>query len=149
MIFGNLHHKEQCETFSAKIQECIQYAHEHALGEYEPGSYPIRGDELYVNIVAYETTEVESRFWEAHQVYLDLHLLLEGEERIDVNFIDNMECKPYVPQDDFVPAAGVRKASVALGIGDFLVCYPEDVHMTGLYVTQPEKIKKAIFKIKI
>lgn len=149
MIVGNIHYKQASTEISAKLQECLDYAHAHNLSEMEPGSYPIRGEDLFVNIVSYETTEPEHRFWEAHKAYLDLHLLLAGSERIDVNFLDNMELKSYIAKDDFLPAAGARKASVLLEAGDYLVCYPEDVHMTALYEGHSEKIKKAIFKIKI
>lgn len=149
VIFGNIHYKEHSTELSGKLKECIDYAHTHPLAQLEPGSYPIHGDDLFVNIVTYETTEAENRFWEAHRTYLDLHLMLDGEERIDLNFLDNMEIKPYVAKDDFVPAAGIKKCSVVLTVGDFLVCFPEDAHMTGIHNGQPGTIKKAIFKIRI
>lgn len=149
MIFGNIHYKKHSTELSERIKECIDYAHTHPLAEFSPGSYPIHGDDLFVNIVTYETTEAENRFWEAHKKYLDLHLMLDGQERIDLNFIDNMELKSYIEKDDFLPAAGARKCSVVLTVGDFLVCYPEDAHMTGIQEGEPIQIKKAIFKIRV
>lgn len=149
MIFGNIHYKEHSTQLEAKVKECLDYAHTHNLSEFETGSHPIRGEELYVNIASYETTSAENRFWEAHRAYLDLHLMLDGCERIDLNFLDRMELRPYVEKDDFVPAYGAKKASVILEVGDFLVCYPEDVHMTGIKVDAPVQLKKAIFKIKL
>lgn len=149
MIFGNLHYKSQCDDLDEKLQVCLRYAHDHVLAEYAPGRYEIDDDALYVNISCVQTASPETKMWEAHRAYLDLHLVLSGQERIDLNFIDNMECKPYVAQDDFLPVAGNRKASVVLDAGDFLVCYPEDAHMPGLHETVPGELKKAVFKIKI
>lgn len=61
------------------------------------GRHPIDGDRLFVNIVEYTTTTPENRFWEAHRAYLDIHLMLDGAEQIDLNFIQNMAQKEYVP----------------------------------------------------
>ena len=54
----------------------------------------------------YETTRPENRFWEAHRNYLDVHLMLDGQEQIDLNFIENVEQKEYVEKDDFLPMDG-------------------------------------------
>lgn len=52
-------------------------------------------------------------------------------------------------KDDFLPMDGEKNASVILGEGDFLICYPSDGHRTAVQVGEPETIKKAIFKVKI
>ncbi len=75
--------------------------------------------------------------------------MLKGQERIDVNFIQNMELKEYVKKDDFLPMEGEKNASVVLREGDFLVCYPSDGHRTAVQVEEPETIKKAIFKVVV
>ena len=38
---------------------------------------------------------------------------------------------------------------VTLKSGDFLICYPEDAHMTAVKVKDEKVIKKAIFKVII
>ena len=68
---------------------------------------------------------------------------------IDLNFVHNMEVKDYVPQDDFLPMEGVKNGSVILRKGDFLICYSNDAHRTAVAVEESEKIKKAIFKVRI
>ena len=149
MIFGNLRDKEAFGYLDAAIKECFDYAANNDLLNYEKGSHPIDGDRLFVNIVEYTTTTPENRFWEAHRDYLDLHLMLRGTEQIDLNFIDNMEQKEFVPKDDFLPLEGDPNAHVVLTDGDFLICYPKDGHRTAVAVNGPETIKKAIFKIRI
>ena len=116
---------------------------------YEKGSHPIDGERLFVNVVEYETTWPENRFWEAHRNYLDVHLMLDGQEQIDLNFIENMEQKEFVEKDDFLPMDGGSNSHVVLRAGDFLICYPEDGHRTAVAVDESEKIKKAIFKVRI
>ena len=127
----------------------FEYAKTHDLASYEKGSHEIDGDRLFVNIVEYTTTTPEERFWEAHKNYLDVHVMIHGNEQIDLNFIQNMELKDFVEKDDFLPMDGEKNSSVVLTDGDFLICYPSDGHRTAVQVQEPEAIKKAIFKVKI
>ena len=149
MIFGNINHLEEFSFLEESIKECFSYAKEHDLVSYEKGCHEIDGDRFFVNIVAYTTTPPENRFWEAHKDYLDVHLMLQGQEQIDVNFIKNMQLKEYIKKDDFLPMEGEKAGGVTLRSGDFLVCYPNDAHRTAVAVKQPENVKKAIFKVKI
>ena len=149
MVFSNIHYLKDLSWLESQVRKCFDYAQTHDLLSYEQGSHPIEGDDLFVNIVEYTTTNAADRFWEAHRQYLDLHFMLRGSEQIDVNFIDNMEQKEFVEKDDFLPLEGDPNCSVVLNAGDFLLCYPTDAHRTAVQAGQPATIKKAIFKIKI
>ena len=150
MVFGNIDNLKEYSFLEDKVKKCFEYAKEHDLLQYEKGSHEIDGDELFVNIVSYTTTTPEERFWEAHKKYLDVHLMLEGTEQIDLNFIQNMQLKEFVEKDDFLPMDGNKNSSVVLTDGDFLICYPNDGHRTAVQAgDKPETIKKAIFKVRI
>ena len=125
MIFGNINNLSEFPFLEEQVKECFEYAKTHDLASYEKGSHEIDGDRLFVNIVEYTTTTPEERFWEAHKNYLDVHVMIHGNEQIDLN------------------------SSVVLTDGDFLICYPSDGHRTAVQVQEPETIKKAIFKVKI
>lgn len=149
MIFGNIENQKEYAFLEDKIKKCFTYYKENDLMSLDPGRHDIDGDELFVNIVEYETTKPENRFWEAHKNYLDLHLLLDGKEQIDLNFLKNMTLGEYIKVEDYQKIEGDKNSSVILNQGDFLICYPNDGHMTAIAVDKPTKIKKAIFKIKI
>ncbi|MDE6357858.1 MAG: YhcH/YjgK/YiaL family protein, partial [Eubacteriales bacterium] len=84
-----------------------------------------------------------------HKKYLDIHFILKEEEILNINFIDNLEQKEFVEEEDFLPLKGNIKTDVILQKGDFLICFPSDAHMTAVKVSEPKEIKKAIFKVKI
>ena len=149
MIFGNIRNLKDYLCMEDGVFECFNYAKRNDLCACENGSHEIDGKRLFVNIVEYETTDAGKRFWEAHRAYLDVHLMLEGREQIDLNFIQNMSVKEYVPKDDFLPMEGEKNGSVVLRPGDFLVCYPNDGHRTGVAAEKPVLLKKAIFKVRI
>lgn len=149
MIFGNINEKNTFGALEEALKECMDYVKNHDLAAYEKGSHEIDGERLFVNIVEYATTTPENRFWEAHRKYLDVHVMLWGEEQIDLNFIGNLEQKDFVEKDDFLPLEGEPNAHVVLRSGDFLVCYPGDGHRTAVQVSESCNIKKAIFKVLI
>ena len=149
MVFGNIRNLKEYAWLAPRIQACFVYAQHQNLLDFAPGRHEIDADRLFVNIVQYETTLPENRFWEAHRQYLDLHLMLRGNEQIDLNFIENLTQRDYVPKDDFLPLDGEPNSHVVLTDGDFLLCYPADAHRTAVQVNGPETIKKAIFKIQI
>lgn len=154
MIFGNLEFANRYNFLNEKLQKCFSYINENDLRTFENGVYHIDGEDLFVNIVEYTTTIIEERFFETHKKYIDLHLMLTGEEEIHLNFLQNMTIKEeYSEEKEMLLLEGnsVQDANsyVRLTDNDFLICYPEDAHCTGVQVNAPQQIKKAIFKIKV
>ena len=45
----------------------------------------LKGDLVYCTRFTYETIPQEESFFEAHRRYLDIHIMVEGEERVDMN----------------------------------------------------------------
>ena len=132
MIFGNIKDKERYNFIDERILECFKYAIENNLNKFSTGTHEINGDDVFVNVVSYKTTNK-----------------VDGTEKIALNHIDNLEQKEYEEEGDFLPLNGEESAVVTLEKGDFLICYPEDAHMTAIKVDESKDIKKAIFKVKI
>lgn len=150
MIFGNIDDVQVYEFLPEKIKQCFVYFQQHDLSEYAQGSHKINGDEFFVNIENYTTVERKERFWEGHRKYIDVHMMIDGTEIIDTNFTANMQVESYDESRDFVAMQGEYNASVELrNKGDFIICYPEDAHRTAIICDKANKLKKAIFKIKL
>lgn len=150
MILGKLDRKDSYGTLEAGVAEVLDYVKNHNLAAMDKGSHPIDGKRLFVNIVEYDTTAPEKRFWEAHKDYLDVHVPISGLEQIDLNFLEDLEAGDYKKEDDFQAAFGDARTSAILKNGDFLVCYPQDAHRTAVAAHgKPERVKKAIFKVRI
>ena len=136
MIFGNLINLESYDYLPKLVKEALLHAKNNNVIEFEPGTHEIKGEELFFNRVNYTTKNKEDRFWEGHKKY------------IDVNFKENLEFKEFVEKDDFLSFDGKENSTVVLEEGDFLICYPEDIHMTCLKAdNEPSDVKKAIYKV--
>lgn len=150
MFYGNFRCLEQYDFLPDRIKKALNHAKNNNVIDYETGCHEIQGERLFFNRVNYETKNKEERFWEAHRKYLDIHVIFQGNERIDLNFIHNLKKKEYVEKDDFLPLEGNANSSLVLQKGDFLICYPEDAHMTCLKAYEnSERVQKAIYKVII
>ena len=149
MIYGSIHHEKTYAFLPPRIRQALAFAREHDLAALPTGRNEIAGDDVYVNIAHYTTGEREEKIWEAHRAYIDIHVLAEGTERIDVSLIECMEMGAHEKDKDFTPADGAVTSSTIMRPGDFLICFPEDVHRSGVKVDEAAPLKKGIFKVKV
>ena len=149
MIFGRIEDREHIEFLPPSVLQCFDCCQSGKLGELEKGSHEISGENIFVNIVEYETGARAEKAWEAHRAYLDIHVMLKGEEIIDVNFIGRMKQGIFEPDSDYLPLEGKASAAVHCRPMDFLICFPEDGHKPGIQTETPQMIRKAIFKVRL
>ena len=148
MIYGSIYHEKTYAFLPPRVQQALAFARTHDLAALPKGRNDIDGEDVYVNIAHYTTGERSEKIWEAHRTYIDIHVLAEGTERIDVSLIERMQMGDYEKERDFTPAEGAVTSSTIMRPGDFLVCFPTDVHRSGVMVDAPAPLIKGIFKIK-
>lgn len=118
----------------------------------ELGRAEIDGDALFANVMAFETSFPESKDYEAHQAYIDVHYVLEGEERIAVAPVEACEVvTEYNEQDDFAlyRAPEDQETWVTAQAGDFVVTEPGVAHKPGCCGENPAPLKKAVVKVAV
>lgn len=148
MIFTNLNNNEQNRTLNEKIKRCIEYVKNNDILAKDTGIYEIE-DGIKMNYDNYNSKEEKDGLWESHIKYVDVQIMLDGEEYIGINNIRNMEKKSEDEGNDFVIFEGKELFRILLRTGDILVLYPEDVHMPGLKIEKSNFNKKAVFKVEL
>ena len=149
MIFNNLDNISIINELDKNILRALDYAISNNLIDYKKGTHDIDGKDMFFNRVSYGTKEDSKGFWEGHRDYIDIHVILDGKERINYNLSNNLKRLNYDKEGDFASFEGRSKQSLILEKGDFAIFYPEDIHMTGLIVDGSEKVEKVIFKVKL
>ena len=109
----------------------------------------LKGDLVYCTRFTYETIPQEESFFEAHRRYLDIHILGEGEERVDVNRPEDLKLTDAQEGNDFYAYQGESWHSTVLKPGEFLVVFPGDAHRIKVQVDGPKTVSKAVFKVCI
>ena len=108
----------------------------------------IKGSDVYATRFTYETIPEEESFFEAHRNYLDIHLMLEGSERVEIAPPETLTEFDRVEANDFYAYRGEGQYRLVLSPGDFLVV-PNDAHKIKMRVDGPETVTKAVFKVRI
>ena len=97
----------------------------------------------------YETISDDESFFEAHEKFLDIHLMLDGSERVEIASPGCLQCFDSKPENDFYAYRGEGTHKLVLAPGNFLVVWPDDAHKIKMMLTHPETVTKAVFKVKI
>ena len=117
-----------------------------------PGTRLELGDDIGTVAVAEFTSldpQVQTRF-EAHRRFIDVHVVLAGQELLDVAALDALTVATEFDEgSDIGFHDGERTVSVTLRPGWFVVCFPHDAHRPGVWVDGPARVLKAVGKLKV
>ena len=109
----------------------------------------LKGSDVYATRFTYETVPAEESFFEAHKNYLDIHIMLEGSEGVEIAPPEKLTEFDRVEANDFYAYRGEGDYKLVLSPGDFLVVFPGDAHRIKMQVDGPQRVTKAVFKIRI
>jgi YhcH/YjgK/YiaL family protein len=82
MIYGNLslrQHEKSC--FAQSFSRILVFLEGRDAAALAPGKYNIEGEDIFALVQESETEPQEKRKFELHNEYIDIQLLLEGEEK--------------------------------------------------------------------
>lgn len=107
------------------------------------------GSDLYVTRFTYETVPDEESFFEAHLRYLDIHIMVDGSERVEIAPPETLAQFEQNEAGDFYAYRGEGRYKLTLSPGDFLVVFPGDAHRIKMRVDAPETVTKVVFKVRV
>jgi len=134
----------------SRLHRALVYARDVARTATD-GRMDIDGDRLYASVASYETGSREERRFEAHRKYIDVQVLLEGEECIDVSLEKDLSTlEAYDEKKDVMflkPPQHV--ASLPMRPGWFGVFYPHDIHRPGCHLLEKRRVRKIVMKVAV
>ncbi len=147
MIIGNIHHLQS--WLPDALRQAIEHVKAHVSESTPLGKHDIDGNNLFY-LISEDSTEAQAeRRAEYHARYLDIQIVLRGQE--------GMTFSPFPagePQTDWLAdkdiaflAEGAQEKTVILNEGDFVVFYPGEVHKPLCAVGAPAKVRKAVVKV--
>lgn len=148
MFVGTLSDTELASKLHPRIGEFFQYIASLDLDSLPLGRHEIDGDEMFVTHALVETPNTPQQPLEAHRRYLDVQILLEGDERIGWKPLERIEefSTAYDEQADIVFSRESPDFFVNLKPHDFCILFPADGHAPAI---SEGKIRKLIGKIKV
>lgn len=148
MIVSNLQNSGRIEFLHPMFKQLFDYVKSHDLLHTDCGRIELDGDRLFINNVNPVCVKASEQVLEVHHDYIDIHILLEGKERIGWKAIEdvNQLKQEYQKEVDCALYSDIPTTFVDLLPGQFVIVYPEDPHAP---VIGEGKIRKLIAKVKI
>jgi YhcH/YjgK/YiaL family protein len=90
-------------------------------------------------------------FFESHRKYIDVQVIVAGEELMEVQDISRLVVsEPYSAERDFIKYADSADTSVLrMRAGDVAVFFPEDGHMPSLRWRTADLVRKTVVKVPV
>ena len=139
---------------SAGLHPVLQQALTLAIAanpqEKTPGRYALQGDTIFMNVMQFTTQSPEQKKAELHQQYIDIQMLLSGEERILFGMSDSArQCEEMHIEDDYQLCSQIAdEQAMVLKPGKFVIFMPGEPHKPGCVVQAPMDIKKVVIKVR-
>jgi biofilm protein TabA len=140
-----------------KIENLTRYTEIERLSDYpsmkyKKGKFDIDGQDFFGIGLEYTTRSEKDCLWEGHKTYLDVHVILSGEEKVFVtDLADAKSTQEYDSENDYELFNCEAQQEIILRQGYFLVLYPNEVHKTAVVSEKHgiSDVRKIVFKLKL
>jgi YhcH/YjgK/YiaL family protein len=122
-----------------------------ALAQKPDDRYSVDGDDLFYMVQQYTTKPVDLTRFESHRKYIDIQVLLAGQELLGYAPTAGLEVTvPYDGAKDIMfYRVGTMTGQVRLEPGLFCLLFPQDGHLPSCQITSPAEVHKVVFKIRV
>lgn len=136
-----------------KIKELCPSAYDFIVNKAKDaavGKYDLENG-AYVSVQEYTTKARSEAKYEAHKKFIDIQMILSGKELIAVSPIKKMTISDeYNEEKDFMLFHHNDECTdYVLEAGEFLILYPQDVHMPGVCVNEKSPVRKIVVKVPV
>ena len=132
------------------LKKAIEHYLSHNLMSIKPGVYEIEGKDLYLKVEDYITKDPSAALTETHEKYIDLQMILEGEEYI--GYCTKEECGEPVesrPESD-VWFYKAKTQVLKMSGGTMMILFPNEGHQPCMGNGKENKRShKAVYKINV
>ena len=149
MIVGNIHHLQS--WLPEELRQAIEYIKANVTETTEKGKHEIDGSRLFYLISEDMTEPFEKRRAEYHARYLDMQIVLKGQEGMTFSVLPagKPDTDWLADKDIAFLAEGEQEKTLILNEGDFVVFYPQEVHKPLCAVGAPAPVRKAVVKLLV
>ena len=146
MILDSIDNAERYFALHPLFKSIFDYLGTTNIAELAEGRHDIIGDKLYVNVANAELRKAEVAPLEAHNRYIDVQVVIEGEEHF--GWSERRNCttprSEFDTERDIIFFDNTLQTIYKVCSGEFTILYPEDAHAPLIGEGQ---VRKLIFKV--
>ena len=148
MILDSLKNASASFSLNPRFKKAFDYIKNNDLAKMEPGKIVLDGDNLFISLVEIDGKKPEVAKMEAHKKYIDIQIVLVGQEMMGWSAIENCkrEIAPYNAENDIIFYTDKPTSYITVNPGEFAIFFTEDGHAPAI---SNGRIKKAIVKVLI
>lgn len=148
MFIGTISDTKLASKLHPLLNTFFEFVNTHDFDTLPLGRIEIQGDDIFVNNVEVQGVRAENQPLEMHRKYIDVHVLLRGNETIGWKPIERIAAlsQEYNEDGDCALSQDTPDTYVTLTPGDFCIVFPEDPHAPAI---SEGPIRKLIGKIKL
>ena len=147
MIYAKLSDAPVYRGIHPRLDRALDLLTEDFLSSVGTETKKLEGDDLYVTRFDVVSSADETRLFEYHRSYLDIFVLVKGEERVNIAAPESLDLREQ--RGDYWGGTASAEQSVILRPGCFIVLFPGDAHRPGMAVDTPRDVSRIVFKIRI
>ncbi len=153
MIVDHMSNLKLYQDFNPHIKMVMRFIETNDLFKLPLGKTVIDESNVYVIRESYEPRALDLCYFEGHEKYADIQLVLSGKEALGYRFKNNDDdivvTDPYDDQKDVAKYQITDFTKVVLEDGMFALVNPDDLHMPKLKLDDSRQVEKIVFKIKV
>lgn len=148
MILSSLSQSSRYIALHPLFQRAFEYIRDNDLYNMAPGRYHIVGDDLIAIVEHVAGRSKEMAKLEAHRKYIDIQLVLEGDEAMGWKPLEDClnPVSEHSMEKDIRFFHDAPASYVPVPPDHFCIFFPEDAHMP---LIGSGNIKKVIFKVAV
>ena len=147
MIFDTLENIKNYEGLG-RVYTALKFLAETDFTKMELGRYELQGDDIFYMVQRYET-DPDKTIAEAHNKYIDIQFMVNGEEIIGVAPICCEKTETEARPENDVWFYECKTEPLTLIKNSFMVLYPNDLHCPGVAVDGARECHKVVVKVKV
>jgi len=149
MIFGSIENIRNYEKISPNFNKAIDYLLSLDLSRLQEGNFEVDGRSVYGFFKRFPLREPDSVLYESHKKYIDIQLLVRGDEKIFSARTQELKEKvPYDEQQDIVFHENAKNfVELDLRPGFFAVFFPDDAHKPCCLCGNSKESFKIVLKV--
>ena len=147
MIVDTIENLGKYVALNPLFADVVEFLKNHDLQNMEPGKYPIKDKDLFMNLQVAQQRTKDTAFLETHIEMIDIQIPITCAETFGYTPLCDLPAFDYNAEKDITKYGDTKPQTfVTVNPGQFAIFFPQDGHMPCI-IDEPE-ILKAIFKVK-
>ena len=147
MIIDTIENLSNYASLNPLFADVVAFLNANDLQTMEPGKYPIKDKDLFLNLQVAKQRTKETAFLETHLEMIDIQIPVSAAETFGYTPLCDLPAFEYNAEKDITKYGDTQPQTfVTVQPGQFAIFFPQDGHMPC--ITDAPEIKKAIFKVK-